>query len=162
MRVLAGDIGGTTARLALCEVEGTAVRRDVQAYYESREFSSLEEIARAFMSANSVDVHVACFGVPGPVRGRRAKPTNLPWELDADQLERNLGIKSIHLLNDLEATARGLPTLADADFIELRPGVGGAVGNQGLLAAGAGLGDAGLYWDGRVHRAFACEGGHSD
>ena len=58
----------------------------------------------------------------------------------------------------LYAVAAGL---ADADYRELRPGASGAVGNQGLLAAGTGLGEAGLHWDGRKHRAFACEGGHT-
>lgn len=162
MRVLAGHIGGTTARLAICEVDGTTVLRDIQAVYGSREHDSLEAMAREFIASNSVEVEVACFGVPGPVRERRARPTNLPWELDADVLERNLGIRSIHLINDLEATARGLTTLADADFLTIREGAGTGVGNQGLLAAGAGLGEAGLYWDGRRHRAFASEGGHTD
>ncbi|MBL4689562.1 MAG: glucokinase [Nannocystaceae bacterium] len=162
MRVLAGDIGGTTARLAICEVDGTTVRRDIQAVYTSQSHDSLEDIARTFIASNSVEVHVACFGVPGPVSGRRAQTTNLPWRLDADELERNLGIKSVHLINDLEASAHGLITLAPADFLELRAGASGAVGNQGLIAAGTGLGEAGLRWDGRRHRAFASEGGHTD
>lgn len=162
MRVLAGDIGGTTARLAICEVDGVTVRRDIQAVYASRDSESLEEIARGFIASNDVVVDVACFGIPGPVRGRRANTTNLPWRLDADELERNLGIKNVHLINDLEATARGLATLVPSDFFELRPGAPGAAGNQGLVAAGTGLGEAGLYWDGRRHRPFACEGGHAD
>jgi len=162
MRVLAGDIGGTRARLAICEVDGTTVRRDIQEVYASRDHDSLEDIARQFIASSAPEVRVACFGVPGPVRGRRAHTTNLPWELDADRLERNLGIKNVHLINDVEACARGLATLASADFIELRAGASGATGNKGLLSAGSGLGEAGLYWDGRSHRAFACEGGHTD
>jgi glucokinase len=159
---LAGDIGGTHARLALCEVDGTSVRRDVQAVYDSLRFESLADIARAFVGDHEVDVESACFGVPGPVAGRRAVATNLPWEIDADDLERNLGIPSIFLINDLEATAHGLATLAEADFRELRPGASGVTGNAGLVAAGTGLGEAGMFWDGRRHRPFACEGGHTD
>ncbi|MCH9682762.1 MAG: glucokinase [Deltaproteobacteria bacterium] len=162
MKILSGDIGGTHARLALCAVENNAVRRDIQEIYDSRRYDSLADIAREFIADNHVEVHTACFGVPGPVQGRRARVTNLPWEVDADELERNLGIHSIHLLNDLEATAHGLATLSEADFHELRPGASGAVGNAGLLAAGRGLGEAGLFWDGRRHRPFACEGGHVD
>ncbi|MCA9708096.1 MAG: glucokinase [Myxococcales bacterium] len=162
MKILSGDIGGTHARLALCDVEGTVVRRDIQASYESRRFESLADIAREFISAHHIEVHHACFGVPGPVQGRQARVTNLPWKVDADELERNLGIDSIYLLNDLEANAHGLATLSDADFRELRPGAPGAVGNAGLLAAGTGLGEAGMFWDGQRHRPFACEGGHTD
>lgn len=161
MRVLAGDIGGASARLAICEVDGTTVRRDIQEVYDSSKYESLEDIAREFISGHSLEVDYACFGIPGPVRGRRAQTTNLPWQLDADILERGLGIRNVYLINDLEATARGLATLADADYTDLRPGTSGAVGNQGLLAAGRGLGEAGLHWDGRKHRAFACEGGHT-
>lgn len=161
MKILAGDIGGTHARLALCEVEGTSVRRDIQSTYDSRRFESLAEIARLFVTEHDIIVDTACFGIPGPVDGRRARTTNLPWEVDADVLERSLGIPSIFLLNDLEATARGLPTLVDADFRTLRAGDPTATGNAGLIAAGTGLGEAGLYWDGRKHRPFACEGGHA-
>jgi glucokinase len=161
MKILAGDIGGTNARLALCEVAGTTVRRDIQANYDSRRFESLADIAREFMSEHDIEVETACFGIPGPVSGRRARVTNLPWEVDADALERTLGVPSVFLLNDLEAKARGLPTLSERDFDTLRPGTPGATGNAGLIAAGTGLGEAGLYWDGKKHRPFACEGGHT-
>jgi glucokinase len=162
MKILSGDIGGTHSRLALCEVDGGKVRRVIEGLYDSRHYESLAQIARAFITEQRIEVDKACFGVPGPVQGRRAKVTNLPWEVDADELERNLGIDSVYLLNDLEANAHGLDTLTDFDFRELRPGAPGAVGNRGLLAAGTGLGEAGLFWDGLRHRPFACEGGHTD
>jgi glucokinase len=162
MKILSGDIGGTHSRLALCDVDGGKLRRIVETTYDSRHYESLAQIARAFVTEHQIEVNTACFGVPGPVQGRRAKVTNLPWEVDADELERNLGIDSIYLLNDLEANAHGLATLTDFDFRELRPGAPGAVGNAGLLAAGTGLGEAGLFWDGLRHRPFACEGGHTD
>lgn len=162
MKILSGDIGGTNSRLALCEVEGGKVRRVSESLYDSRRYDSLAHIARVFITEQHLEVNTACFGVPGPVQGRRAKVTNLPWEVDADELERNLGIDSVYLLNDLEANAHGLATLVPSDFRELRPGAAGAVGNAGLLAAGTGLGEAGLFWDGLRHRPFACEGGHTD
>jgi glucokinase len=162
MKILSGDIGGTHSRLALCEVEGGKVRRVIEAIYDSRRFESLAQIARAFITEHQIEVDTACFGVPGPVQGRRAKVTNLPWEVDADELERNLGIDDVYLLNDLEANAHGLATLTEYDFRELRAGAPGAVGNAGLLAAGTGLGEAGLFWDGLRHRPWACEGGHTD
>lgn len=162
MKILSGDIGGTNSRLALCEVEGSSVRRDIQATYDSRRYESLADIARQFVSEHHIEVNTACFGVPGPVQGRQARVTNLPWKVDADELERNLGIDSIYLLNDLEANAHGLATLSGVDFREVRSGDPSAVGNAGMLAAGTGLGEAGLFWDGQRHRPFACEGGHTD
>ena len=162
MKILSGDIGGTNSRLALCEVDRGQVRRVVESTYDSRRYESLAQIARAFITDQRLEVETACFGVPGPVQGRRAKVTNLPWQVDADELERNLGIDSVYLLNDLEAFAHGLATLTDFDFRTLRPGNPGVMGNQGLLAAGTGLGEAGLFWDGHRHRPWACEGGHTD
>jgi glucokinase len=162
MRILAGDIGGTNARLAIYDVAGTEAQLEVQSSYDSRSFESLVDVARTFMAEHELSVVTACFGVPGPVNGRRAKITNLPWEIDADELERKLGMDRVFLVNDLEASARGLATLRDSDLRELRPAIAGATGNAALVAAGTGLGEAGLYWDGRRHRPFACEGGHTD
>ncbi len=162
MKILAGDIGGTYSRVALCEVDGTSVRRDIQAVYESRRYDSLEDIAREFASEHDVQIDSACFGVPGPVASRRAIFTNLPWEVDADVLERNLGIPNIALINDIEAAAHGLATLPEADFREIRKGSSGVTGNAGLIEAGTGLGEAGMFWDGRRYRPFASEGGHCD
>ena len=40
-------------------------------------------------------------------------------------------------------------------------GLPGAAGNAAVVAAGTGLGVAGMFWDGRRHHPFACEGGHA-
>jgi glucokinase len=138
MKILSGDIGGTNSRLALCEVDGGKVRRVIEGLYDSRRYESLAQIARAFITEQRIEVDKACFGVPGPVQGRRAKVTNLPWEVDADELERNLAIDSVYLLNDLEANAHGLDTLTDFDFRELRPGCSGTGCATGRSRARAG------------------------
>jgi glucokinase len=65
-------------------------------------------------------------------------------------------------VNDLEALAWGVIGLADADVTVLNPGVPEAGGNIAVIAAGTGLGEAGLVWDGVHHVPFACEGGHVD
>lgn len=161
-RVLAGDIGGTNSRLAICEVQGTRVERLVEAVYSSPEHASLQDIVRAFVTAHPAEVHCACFGIPGPVRGRRAITTNLPWKVDADALEHALEIGSVHLLNDLEASAHGVLTLPDQAFRTLRRGEDDPEGNAGLIAAGTGLGEAGILRDGDRWIPFATEGGHTD
>jgi glucokinase len=75
---------------------------------------------------------------------------------------RDLGLDEVWLINDLEANAYGLEVLDDDDFAILNTGSPDSVGNRGVIAAGTGLGEAGLYWDGRNHWPFACEGGHAD
>lgn len=161
MRVLAGDIGGTNARLAVYEIGGGRFHAGAEEVYPSRQYASLAEIIRHFMDGVSEPCQRACFGVPGPVRRGKAEITNLPWVVEAAQLVEATGIDAVYLLNDMEAQAYGIATLGPDDFLVLNPGDLDAVGNAALIAAGTGLGQAGLYWDGQRHRPFACEGGHT-
>ena len=110
----------------------------------------------------SSDIVAACFGCPGPVRNGRLKLTNLPWILDARELSKALNIEHIFLINDLEANGYGIPELAPDQIVTLHPGDSTAVGHRGLIAAGTGLGEALLIWDGKVHRPIPSEGGHAD
>lgn len=159
-RVIAGDIGGTKTRLALIEVSGTRVHIEREADYPSRVFGSFENLLADFM-ADSRDPVCAAFGIAGPVQGGAAQTTNLPWHINAAALQQRFGFKSCRLLNDLEATACGVPALGDGDLLTLQPGTPDASGNAAVIAAGTGLGEAGLYWDGQRHHPFATEGGHA-
>ncbi|MBC8067576.1 MAG: glucokinase [Deltaproteobacteria bacterium] len=162
MKVLAGDIGGTNSRLALCEVAGARVHALAEQTFASSDYGSLSEVVRTFLAGAGAQVHSACFGLPGPVRGRRAQLTNLPWLVDADTVERELGLDDVWLLNDLESYAYGLATLEPTALRQIKPGIAMPRSNAALIAAGTGLGEAGLAWDGRTSRPFASEGGHSD
>jgi glucokinase len=156
--ILAGDIGGTSTRLALFE-KGELVGEERK--FPSRSHKSLEEIVMTFLQSEKVQVERACFGIAGPVRNGVCKATNLPWVVDAAQVAKAVGISSVHLLNDLEANAYGLAVLKPEELCLLNRGVQ-QKGNQALIAAGTGLGEAGLFWDGNMHCPFACEGGHTD
>ncbi len=163
MKVLAGDVGGTNTRLALCEVNDGKVLRLVQNIAPSASHDSLADIVRDFATSHGADdVRAVCFGLPGPVRGRRVQLTNLPWIVDADELERALGLPSVSIINDLEANAHGLSTLADADFKTLRAGSAVSGANAGLVSAGTGLGEAGMHYVKGRMVPFATEGGHTD
>lgn len=106
-------------------------------------------------------LRVACFGVAGPVIQEKSTVTNLPWELDESKLGEALQVPRVKLLNDLEATAYGVLHLEPADFSVLQPGVK-RKGNIAVIAAGTGLGEAILYWDGERHHPLSSEGGHAD
>lgn len=156
--ILAGDIGGTHTRLALFDKE----KQIAEQKFLSRSYSGLEAIIREFLQSRDAKVARACFGVAGPVREGKCRATNLPWVIDAADLAGSLRISFVYLLNDLEANAYGLKRLKKEEFYLLHPGNQRQMGNQALIAAGTGLGEAGLYWDGKEHRPFACEGGHTD
>lgn len=158
--ILAGDIGGTSSRLALFEEAGGRLRPVGERTFPSRDFPSLEPILRLFVEERGRPPAAGCLGVPGPVRDGRARTTNLPWLVDAAELSRRLGFP-IRLLNDLEAAAHGLTELEPRDCEVLNAGAAAAAGNRAIVAAGTGLGEAGLFWDGTRHRPFATEGGHA-
>lgn len=159
--ILAGDIGGTSSRLAFFAQRGGRLERVVEETHATADHASLETIVKRFVSSHHLPVDVACFGVAGPVRNGRCDTINLPWVVDARELARALRVKAVALLNDLEANAYGIVMLAPEDFVVLNQGAPDASGNAAVIAAGTGLGEAGLYWDAGQHRPFAGEGGHA-
>jgi glucokinase len=158
--VLAGDIGGTKTNLALFSVRGDKLYAEATRTYASKQYSGLIPILKEFGEAERFEA--ACFGIAGPVIDGRVKTTNLPWIIDTEQLRRALKLQAVHLLNDLEASAFGLFTLENDDFVVLNEGEMRASGNKALIAAGTGLGQAILHDDGHHFRPIASEGGHGD
>jgi glucokinase len=159
-RVLAGDIGGTKTRLAIVEVEGTQLHVERETSYPSRDFAFFDDLLTEFLRSRQVPAHAA-LGIAGPIKGRTVSVTNLPWHIDADVLQKRFGFKTCDLLNDLEAVAYGLPALGAEDVLTLQQGAPDACGNAAVIASGTGLGEAGLYWDGRQYHPYATEGGHT-
>jgi glucokinase len=158
--ILAGDIGGTKTNLAFFEAAtGPPVAAGT---FSSGEHSSLGVIVRRFVTEHSLHIEQACFGIAGPIKNGRCVTTNLPWIVDAQELASELGIESVSLINDLEANAHGIDALQQQDFVVLQPGAPDVTANTAIISAGTGLGEAGLFWDGKRHCPFACEGGHTD
>jgi len=160
--ILAGEIGATRTRLAAFEKEGSRLQLVVEKTYLSQEHSGLSDIIAAFIKAEGIGVHSACFGVAGPVRRGRSKISNLPWVIDSRDLAKQLRLDAVGMINDLEAYAYGIDGLDSKDFVTLNEGSEDAEGNRAVISARTGLGVAGLYWDGFRHHPFGCEGGHSD
>jgi glucokinase len=170
--LLVGDAGGTKTRLALCEKPAAAARRPERtrtpvrltkpATFPSASFKTLEAIAAQYLRDTGARPVRAVFGVAGPVVDGRAQITNLPWRLAESGLRRALGLRSVHLLNDLVATAWAVPGLRARDTRTINRGVPFPRGAIAVIAPGTGLGEAFLAWDGRQYRACASEGGHCD
>ncbi|HLH00093.1 MAG TPA: glucokinase [Bryobacteraceae bacterium] len=161
--VLAGDIGGTNTRLAF--FDGTPDRLSAAAIeiFPSREYTGLEEIAKKFIARYNLAPGAACFGIAGAVRDGLVETTNLPWVVSAKKIGSELGIDNVALINDLEANAHGIALLEVSDFVALNEGVAVSLGNRALIAAGTGLGEAGLLAEANgTYRPFPSEGGHVD
>jgi glucokinase len=158
--ILAGDIGATKTNLAL--FDGDPREPSVLETYPSDEHDGLESMLSAFLAEHPASVERAAFGVAGPVRDGRVEKVNLAWQVEADSLAAALGLDRVGLVNDLEANAWGITVLGPDDVAVLNEGDRDATGNQAVIAAGTGLGEAGLYWDGERHHVFPSEGGHAD
>jgi glucokinase len=162
--IIAGDIGGTKTNVALFESDGRCLGRVVVAQsFPSGKYNSLEDILGEFVAAHHPDkLTHACFGVAGPVVDGRVETSNLRWVVSCERLAETLGIKRVGLINDLEATAFGIETLKPEQLYTLNEGDGARLGHRALIAAGTGLGMAGIFFDGRRFHPMASEGGHVD
>ena len=160
--ILAGDIGGTNARLAYFQPQNGRFQLVSERVFPSREHKGLGEIVTRFLDESGTRPEAACFGIAGPVRNGRVETSNLPWVIEQAALANQIHLATTLLINDLEASAWGIGALGLEDLVTLNPGGGSVSGNQAVIAPGTGLGEAGLFWDGNHHHVFACEGGHTD
>jgi len=185
--ILAGDIGGTKTHLALYDWKDERVDPVRLETFHSADYGSLEEILSEFLvppkpptpidalkehaeggleeptQPEPVKLDAACFGVAGPVIQNHVHTTNLPWVIDGPTLAKQFDIPAVQLLNDLEATAHGLLLLRPDELYQLNAGK--QVPDKqaiALIAAGTGLGEAILFWDGKQYRPMPSEGGHAD
>jgi glucokinase len=163
--ILAGDIGGTKTLLRLAEVSGTSQDMLAEQRYVSADWGDLTAMVQAFLDDvrrehGEVSISGACFGIAGPVSGRQAWVTNLPWELDADAMQSALDIPKVRLINDFAAVGYGIEALGNDDLVTLQAGEPEKHGPCALIGAGTGLGEGILVWAGDHYEVMASEGGH--
>jgi glucokinase len=160
--LIAGDIGGTTTRLALVVPEDGPRAFLAEHEYPSADFTGLQPIVETFLAATGAQVTDACFDVAGPVIDGRAHLTNLPWDLEEVTLAASLNLRRVNLLNDLRAIAHAVPWLRAGETVEINTGIAQTHAPIAVLAPGTGLGEAFLIWGGQGYIACASEGGHTD
>jgi glucokinase len=161
--ILAGDVGGTKTNLGLFETDGEGLRTVRSDKVHSADFPGLSELVRAFLRAGPAgDLEAACFGIPGPVIDNRASTPNLAWTVDGPQMAREVGVDRLELINDLVATAEGIPLLQEDELATLQGGNSDPDGNRVLIAAGTGLGMALMPRIAGGWIPVASEGGHAD
>jgi len=186
--IVAGDIGGTKTHLALFDWKKDRVDPVRLESFHSADYTSLEDMLTEFLAPptapQSIDdvaaekgdaveverpaekpqkIDAACFGIAGPVIENRCQTTNLPWVVDGATLAKQFDIPKVKLLNDLEAMAYGILLLRPDEVEVLNAGTPPAQ-NQALalIAAGTGLGESILFWNGSRYQPTPSEGGHAD
>ncbi len=161
MRLLVGDIGGTSTRLALATLtdEGTVALSD-ERRYQSASSADLDTFVRDYLAGLTEKVSRASLAIAGPVEDNRCQTTNLPWTVDGDALGEATGIGSVTLLNDFAAAAWGTLVVAEADTVVLQQGRLDANAPRVVIGAGTGLGEAMVVTAGGVAQVLPGEGGH--
>lgn len=162
MRVLAGDVGGTNARLAIAEVGGGSARLVEEREYPSGDFENLSTIVARFLDETGVRPDRGCIAIAGPVVNGRVTATNLPWVIDVEKVSARIGVNALTLINDFAAVGEGLEFLEGDDLVTLQEGAPTPHGPQAYLGAGTGLGVGFRLWDGTRYRVYSSEGGHVD
>lgn len=162
MPVLAGDVGGTKALLALVERAGQGVRVLAERRFPSSAYPGLAPIVQEFIAASGAPVDTACLGVPGAVFDGACTTPNLPWYISEADLSQATGLKSVRLVNDFAAAAMGVLALPPGDLVVLQEGKARPQSTRAVLGAGTGLGEALLVWDGRHYQVVPTEAGHVD
>jgi glucokinase len=186
--ILAGDIGGTKTNLALYDWTTERTEPLRLESFHSRDYKSLEDVLIEFLAPDSpaivpegsetaeagaapgdqpslqpMKLAAACFGIAGPVVDNHSHTTNMPWVVYGEVIAKQFGIPRVHLINDLEATAYGTLLLRPDEIEVINAGVPPKNRHAlAIIAAGTGLGETILFWDGKSYRPIPSEGGHTD
>ncbi|KPJ89921.1 MAG: hypothetical protein AMJ53_15280 [Gammaproteobacteria bacterium SG8_11] len=167
--ILAGDIGGTKTLLTVAQVSGTIENARINIVaehrFDSQAYAAFDEVLAEFFAHSWYNhkpvIDCACIGVAGPVKGHIAKVTNLPWEINSDDLADRFGVGKMRLINDFQAVGYGIELLKAEDFLQLQAGEPQQHGVRAVIGAGTGLGHGILIWQQGRYEVFSSEGGHA-
>lgn len=170
--VLAGDVGGTNTNLALIGKKGGTFSTILERHYSTKTESSFRDPLERFLRETRKEApgfrpDLACVSGAGPVEADSIRLTNAPWDIDATEISRDFGLRTL-LINDFTAVSYGVLLLDPGNASQLRilagrgspppePVPGGV---KAVLGAGTGLGVGYVVRIGDRTLAFPSEGGH--
>jgi len=133
---LVGDVGGTNARLALCDVSNGALSQAKT--FSTSEYASLEAVIRAYLDEQQQDIQHGCIAIACPITEDWVEMTNHDWAFSTSKLKASLGFEALEIINDFTAVSMAIPMLSGEHVMQ--------------FGAGAGQAGCGLrcrYWPGR-------------
>lgn len=161
MRILAIDIGGTKSALATCKLtESCDPTLEHVESFNSKSFKSLTAMIEAWQLIHpSVAFDVIGAGVAGPLFGDSVHLTNLGWNISTKDISHRTG-KPFKLCNDMVAHGWSILSLP-TDQLEIINSGRPRKGPKVLIAAGTGLGESIISYDGVKYTPLPGEGGHA-
>ena len=83
---LVGDVGGTNARLALCDVSSGEISRAKT--YSGLDYPSLEAVVRVYLEEHQVSVEDGCIAIACPITGDWVAMTNHTWAFSIAEMKK--------------------------------------------------------------------------
>lgn len=157
--LLVADVGGTRVRFAVCAPGGAPLDTKVLAVAD---FPGIAEAAQSYLGGLRERPKRGAIAVAGPVAGDFFTMTNHTWSFSTEAVRRALGLESLVLVNDFEASALAIPHLSAVDVVQWGGGTPVQRAPCAILGPGTGLGVASLVWGGARWVAVPGEGGHVD
>ena len=137
---LVGDVGGTNARLALCDVNSGEISQAKT--YSGLDYPSTEAVVRVYLEEHKVSVEDGCIAIACPITGDWVAMTNHTWAFSIAEMRKNLGFSHLEIINDFTAVSMAIPMLKPEHLIQF----GGTAPVEGkpiaVYGAGTGLGVA--------------------
>ncbi|ECC9306042.1 glucokinase, partial [Salmonella enterica subsp. enterica] len=157
---LVGDVGGTNARLALCDIASGEISQAKT--YSGLDYPSLEAVVRVYLDEHSVSVEDGCIAIACPITGDWVAMTNHTWAFSIAEMKKNLGFSHLEIINDFTAVSMAIPMLKKEHLIQF--GGGEPVDGKpiAVYGAGTGLGVAHLVHVDKRWISLPGEGGHVD
>lgn len=157
---LVGDVGGTNARLALCELESGAISQAKT--FPTSDYESLEAVIRVFLDEQKQEIKAGCIAIACPITDDWVEMTNHDWAFSTKQMKANLALENLEIINDFTAVSMAIPMLSETDVIQF--GGKAAIKDRpiAVYGAGTGLGVAHLVHVDKRWVSLPGEGGHVD
>ncbi|MEN4927684.1 glucokinase [Erwinia billingiae] len=157
---LVGDVGGTNARLALCEVENGALSQAKT--FSTADYDTLEAVIRFYLDEQKQEITDGCIAIACPITDDWVEMTNHDWAFSTSKMKANLGFEHLEIINDFTAVSMAIPMLSADDVMQF--GGGKAVNDKpvAVYGAGTGLGVAHLVHVDKRWVSLPGEGGHVD
>jgi len=157
---LVGDVGGTNARLALCDMDNGGISHIHT--YSGQDYDTLEAVIRHYLTAQKVAATEACIAIACPITDDWVDMTNSSWAFSIKAMKASLGLEKLEVINDFTAVSMAVPMLGAGDMIQI--GGGGAAPGRpiAIYGAGTGLGVCHLLQLNKRWVSLPGEGGHVD
>ncbi|WP_313950754.1 glucokinase [Accumulibacter sp.] len=156
--MLVADIGGTRARFALLDHQGSPHLIRIMAVAD---FAGPVEAIQAYLRELGCSaLRAAAIALAAPVHDEVIRLTNGSWTFSREEMKSRLGLSRLLLLNDFTALALSLPRLNANDLRQVGGGTAVPLAAKAVLGPGTGLGVSGLLFNRGHWLALAGEGGH--